>query len=847
MKFLFNKKKTDNKQPNDGEIKRKVILGFASVGGAVAIAVLVTYVSFSLLQDSVERLAERDTRLLMLNKIRADVADADNMIREYTLNQDDSVYKTYQSTVDMIYVEIDSLKKHPANNFKQRVRIDSIATLLRTESKGLVNFMKERNYAKLKDPLTAVVNKLEKEKEKQLIKSLAKKSRAEEIPDLDPISLPLIYRKYRIIALRLYEKEDKPKMEVESVERILSNALKKEGNINAYMTRREINLLRQSAGLMTKIQQIIDSLQDEARFTGYQKANEARSVIKTSTYALLAVTVLALICVGIFVYLIFSDISKSDFYQKMLIKEKRRAEFLKNAKEEFLANMSHEIRTPLNALMGFTEQFAYTPLNGMQQEYLTAVRNSSEHLLATVNDILDMSKIEAGKLNMESVPFRADLVVKEVCDALSLKAKEKNLDLKYFMGEGTSQILSGDPTRLRQVLFNLIQNAVKFTEEGFVEVECEIEKETKKEVALKIYVNDTGIGIPADKQSAIFEDFSQADSSISRKYGGTGLGLAICKKLLKMQDGEISFDSTPGEGTSFTVSISYPKSSEKEVKTHERPQEVNGSLLSGKRLLVVDDDPLNMRLTQIILNKWGVITGTSLNGHDALRKMTDSEFDLVLTDMQMPEMSGLDLTKAIRKLQDKQKANIPVVAFTANMMRGDLEEYKKAGINDFLLKPFKEVEMFEKLANVLEVGTIEEVNSHISNTKKRLEKPKAKNGKKNGEAKAYSLDNFKKFTGDDPEALAEVLSIFLSDNQQNLSSFKKAALQSDWKEVSSLSHKMLHAYENLQVKPMIPLLKDLELMGLAPKGQDERRLKSTVDKAVKIAEDIHGKIENELA
>lgn len=368
------------------------------------------------------------------------------------------------------------------------------------------------------------------------------------------------------------------------------------------------------------------------------------------------------------------------------------------SKSRFLANMSHEIRTPLNSVIGFSEQLGQSSLTDQQAEQVNAIRSSSVMLLDVVNDILDFSKYETGKVSFDKINFIPFDSINEVFNSITIQASKKGIAFKNEISFKDNICFSGDSLRLKQVVMNLLSNAIKFTNKGAVTLKADVVHYNKKNALLKIQIIDTGIGIAAEDVNMIFDEFAQVYySSTKIKQKGTGLGLAICKKIVEFQGGQIGVTSEIGKGSTFSFEIPYETSSVDSVLASKNVTKVNGEGLEGKKVLLADDNKMNILLAQTVLKKYKLVIDVAYDGKQAFELFKNNTYDLILTDIQMPEMGGVELTRTIRAYSDKSKINVPILGVTANVLQEDRKKYIESGINDLVLKPFSEKELIDKI------------------------------------------------------------------------------------------------------------------------------------------------------
>lgn len=500
------------------------------------------------------------------------------------------------------------------------------------------------------------------------------------------------------------------------------------------------------------------------------------------------------------------------FERKKVEEEMERSRILAeesaSAKADFVANMSHELRTPLGAILGFTDLLQKTTLDTVQQDYLEAIHTSGKSLLSIINDILDLSKLDAGKFLTETIPFSIPELMHSLQVMFSSKATGKDLRLSCSVDMAISFPVLGDPMRLTQILVNLMGNAVKFTESGSVYVNCIIQSETEDAVELCFSVRDTGIGIPADKIATIFERFTQVDTHITRKYGGTGLGLAITKQLVELLGGSITITSKEGAGTECTFTIPYHKAQEQQQPS-TREAASNRQYFSLRKVLVVEDNLMNQKLTSIILQNQGFEVTIARNGKKAIEFLKEKQADLILMDIQMPVMDGYKTTQLIR---DELHLATPIIAMTAHALSGEREKCLQAGMNDYLAKPFKEHDLLDKIA-------------HWAHQLNHRTTP----GTQEASIPRIDLSFLVQQTKNNRAFINEMIAIFKKQNPRDLTKLNTAITKEDFKTIYKTVHSLRNTIGFFGLTPAIGS-ELLAMEKLAMAAEDPERIRLLFEK-----------------
>lgn len=534
--------------------------------------------------------------------------------------------------------------------------------------------------------------------------------------------------------------------------------------------------------------------------------------------------VLIIVVIGASTYFAFRDIDQREQANRELQIARQKAIESANLKENFMANMSHEIRTPLNAIIGFANRLSKSSQTPEQKEFTANIQSSGQSLLSIVNDILDFSKLEAGMIRLEEIEFSIFSLLQSMQVMFGPRTDDKNLQLEIHPLINIPERVVGDPTRLTQILGNLISNAIKFTDEGKIEVFVKKLKEDEEHLLIQFTVKDSGIGIPADKLNTVFERFEQASSDTARKYGGTGLGLSIVKNLVEQQGGVISVDSEKGKGATFTFTIYYRKAKSAASKNHDLHYTESAGkleLIPGVfKVLIVEDSQLNQRLITLLLKEWGLDFDLVFNGRMAIEALKKEKYGIVLMDIQMPEMNGYDTSRIIR---DELNLDVPIIATSAHALPGELEKCRSYGMNDYIAKPFDESLLYSLISQY--------ASPHITQKKK----------KKNDslpvpEMKVVNLERLYELADGDLAFIEEMKEIFLVENPEEIRQIEESISSRDFNRLYHTTHKMKSTISFMGLSPL--LQSDLErLEALSKNGGNIPAMQTILSKVKTVCEE----------
>lgn len=510
---------------------------------------------------------------------------------------------------------------------------------------------------------------------------------------------------------------------------------------------------------------------------------------------------------------ILQNVTKDKEVEFRLKKAKDDAQQADQAKSTFLANMSHEIRTPLNAIIGFTEQLSKSDLDEKQEKFVQFISESSEHLLSLVNEILILFKLGMGKVFIDKLPFNITQVLNVIYNSFIIKANEKKIHLSVQVDPKIPETIVGDPFRLRQIVINLVSNALKYTDEGWVEVRCVLAGDDPEHIFLRFEVEDTGSGISPAMMPHIFDEFTQSSTQPDKKRKGAGLGLTICKKLVELMEGHIEVESEPDQGSLFSVSIPFLKASEKDKAENENHFSLNEDLLKGKKILFADDDKYNLLLTETVLTNWKTDFKLARNGLEAVNLLEINTYDIILLDIHMPKMNGLEVVKKVRKEPENPNYETKILAVTANVLKSDIKIYINEGFDGYVLKPFKEKELYNKICNMLELASYPENNNDEEELDKEPDTLNTNN--------MFDTQNLYLTSNGDHAFFNKMIDTFVRNTTNLLNEFELQLKDENWKEIGEKAHRAIPSFKYFALNNLVDELARLENLALRDKKYEE--------------------------
>lgn len=755
---------------------------------------------------AIDTSGENDTKLIKTGSLLTQLYEAESLSKLALQSKTKENFTAYAKKIDSVSAEIDALKDVISNNYQIKL-LDSVQYLLKRKTYN----NEELRRLKLKNEANSSLDiALDKFNSMELsLGKITPKSIAPNIDELSPKAKSVI-EKLSIILNDNAPKENYSPQKIDSIinasRNLLNEAKEKDVLTQRALAEKEMEINQNDLDLSQQLRSIITAFEQEVINATYTDTIKRQAVLNKSTRLAGTAALLGFMVVAFFTFLITRDYWRVQTYRQNLEEEKKFSESLLKSREQLISTVSHDLRTPLNTITGYSELMEKTGLSEKQSGYLKNVTSAAAYVDNLVNDLLDFSKLEAGKLKTEAVPFILFDLIHETSNSLKEINKEKPIELTIEIDEKLKNIVIGDPFRVRQILTNLISNAYKFTQEGFIKIKAVVENDDAHNIRTKIQVSDSGIGIEKSKQEHIFKEFTQADEQTERKYGGYGLGLTISKKLTNLLKGTISLASEKDKGSTFTLTIPFKLS---KTKIASEPTKPITSFKSGLAILIIDDDLAMLGLLKELCETQQIKVSTFSN-FDDVKTNLDLNYDLVLTDIQMPNRSGFDVLENLKKGNYQHYINQPVLAMTGRKDL-DLKFYLEKGFAGILHKPFSKDQFLEKIALlfpevILQTTKENPKESRVTST-------------------LYNLETLSSFLGENNDGLQEVLGTFLSDTDENINILERATKAENIPTINSVAHRMLSMFRQLQAKDCIEILEAFEHLKKEVLSQKELKSK----------------------
>ena len=785
---MTNESKKSNNKFTLKIVTSYLLLAFLAAGfGYFIFTEIKSYVSTEIASDN-------DKKLLKTNALLTKIYEAESLAKLALQSNLNLNFAAYAQKIELIKTDIDSLKFLTQSD-SQKVLLDSLQALLNRK----VANNNELRALKTKNLSDNSIDRALKEFEK-IEESFGKFSAENLFDNFNDLS-PKVQQSLREYASLISNNVPKNNdgstnaVYVDSILRLSKARLRRaklnESNSLRSLAQKEIEVSRNDLELSRQLQNIISAIEKEVIATAYtNNLNKEAALKKTIRVAGLA-ALIGFFIVAIFSFLITRDYWKVQTYRTKLEKEKKFSESLLRSREQLISTVSHDLRTPLNTISGYSELLESTTPTKKQTGYIKNIKSASEYVGNLVNDLLDFSKLEAGKLNIEKVPFIPANLIQETAENLQALHVEKRLKLILNISPDLEQTVLGDPFRLRQILTNLIGNAFKFTEEGHIRIDAAADIGKGNILLAKIDVSDTGIGIAKEKQYLIFKEFTQADSDTDKKFGGHGLGLTISKKLAELLSGNLKLKSKFGQGSTFFLQLPLEVTDKVMEKDKEMPY-----MAPKLRMLIIDDDTSLLHMLRELAESMGITAHTFTN-FLSIEEDSHLAYDLVLTDIQMPQVTGFEVLKRLRSGQYEHYTNQPIIAMTGRRDLGP-ESYTSIGFNQVMQKPFTKGEL---------IATLKLMGITTEKVPLKIDKPSITEHN----SKLYDLDIIHSFLGKNEDAIDEVLQTFLRDTRTNMQLLEDTVSANDYPQVNHVAHRMLPMFRQLKVKESVSILEKMEL------------------------------------
>lgn len=803
-------------------LKSKVIIGYLLLFIVAGFSIWFIYTEILKAANPNKDVTTDNQQIIKISNAIANLYASEAVGRNSILTGSSADYAEYNKLLDSVNSEIEAIKTE--GDTIQLAKLDDIQGLLKRKRNSINEIIKFRNFYNKETTFDRAVSRIYKVKDSlvQNVKPVkfTKKSQYTEF-------LNSVLTEKQLDSLgRLQLSNDSLAMAFEGV---LTKIIIKDNKLKYQLFKKEQKMLDENRVISDQLRIVLSSLEKQILEKSYAKINESKSAIDKTLKTIAWVGAITFFLLIIFASIILRDLTINQKYRDQLEKLNSEKEDLLRSKMMLLATVTHDIQTPLGSVIGFSDLLKNTEINPKQKQYLENIKHSSNYILKLVNDLVDFSKLENDRINIEKVSFNFKDLIENTCKPLVPNAENKGIELNWDVEETLDDNYISDPYRLKQILTNLISNAIKFTQEGSVEVMAKIENET-----IMISVIDTGIGIAKNKQKAVFKEFTQAHSGIEKKFGGTGLGLTIAKKMLRLLSGKITLDSEENKGSIFTITIPATKSAIKSTEEKEEEKEEVAALINSefdflnkKKILIIDDDVMQLSLMKEIFANYSVKITTLIDATKAKDILEYENFDMVLSDIQMPNIDGFELVRIIRNNNNKRISSIPVIALSGKRNLNP-EDFLSKGFTAFHPKPLKLDELLLLIKSIFE-GKPMDVSVQVDEARKN--------------EKLFDLSSLNKFTQNDPESLKLIVETFIVSVAENCEALKEATTQMNFLKMAEIAHKMIPMLKQMEVYTISDLLEPVEDQSLNfDKIQTEEYMDIIFDKLKQLVSELKKEI-----
>ncbi|MCR5861509.1 ATP-binding protein [Flavobacterium sp. J372] len=755
-------------------ITYKVVIGYLLLFAIAVTSVWFVYTEILKIAAPSKEITD-NKKILRVSKAIADLYASEALARKamLTINKDD--YIAYTRLLDSINIDVSYVEQTAEE--AQRPKFDSIRFLINRKKNSVTEIYKFRKELSAKNLYSSAISGIFNTKDS--IRSKVKPVRQTKKFQWDALVNSLLTPQQRDSLSKLPVSNDSLAM---AFEKVLVKLQARDENLKYQLYAKEQKLLEENRIISDQLRAILSSLENDFIKNSYAKIATAQQTVSNTVKTMAWIGAATLLLLIIFAGLIIRDLGINQKYRKQLEVLNTENEQLLRSKSMLMATVTHDLQTPLGSIIGFQNLLVESGVSSKQQHYLTNIRESAGYIQNLVNDLMDFSKLENNRITIDQKPFNCKKLIESTCNALNHLAINKDIELSWDVDDSLDRNFISDPYRLRQILTNLVSNALKFTSEGSVEVSAWIQ-----EGLIHISVLDTGIGIAKGRQDDVFLEFTQAHDGIEKKFGGTGLGLTISKRIIELLGGSISLESEEGQGSIFTIVIpAIATALEAEAHTQIKPAEK--TTVPYKRILAVDDDPVQLVLIKELLANYPVSVATETNSTLVLKILEEDDYDIVLTDVQMPVMDGFELVSKIRAHYDDKINTLPVIALSGRRELSD-EDFTAKGFTANHPKPVQIEQLIQLIAKNGNAGSTTFESEYES---------------------SYNLESLSKFTYNDKDALRNILTIFTTSSKENCASLSAAVEKKDADFLGAIAHKMIPMLKQLEANEIAAMLVPLE-------------------------------------